>query len=472
MMYLAWRTAPALLGALLLVGCNVAELDASLTADSSPDSIPEASPEASLPEENPAVGSKAEAAAAAELWQSALNSGMSAALLAKNAVSYQDWELVATRWERAIASLEAIPPSAPNHADAQAKIDEYRQNQQVAQQRQQIRVAAAPASAGATQPAASNSSAPSNSPVAPASQGGGASAPPASGAGTSSSRSPAAPTRSARPAVSAAALNLCQGVQANPAGPSLQLSRIQFYRPPSSPFSFGNFMADVDPDKDYMIGCVTNNSRQPITHIQITYTSNNSGSLGFSLSSGGLDFPGGLIQPGATVPFRGPFGIDAGTSGLEITALDGRDQRFEPVDTVQPPLKVPFKPTGAAPAAVQPFCTAGRSPQGDQPFSVSQIQLYQPPADPFDFAGQNRFYLVGCITNHRSQPLADLGMVYGVGSSGGGFASIMLPGDAVPPGQTVPWRKFGDITAGDAPMTLGTISSNLGEINVRETVNP
>lgn len=468
MMYLAWRTAPALLGALILAGCNVAGLDAGLTADPSSEPISEAA----LPQENPAIAdSKAEAAAAAELWQSALNSGMSAALLAKNAVSFQDWELVATRWERAIASLEIIPPSAPNYADAQAKITEYRRNQQVAQQRQQIRLSADPASPGASQPA-SNSPAPSNSPAAPAPQGGSASAPAASGAGAASSRSPAAPPRSARPAVSAAALNLCQGVQANPAGPSLQLSRIQFYRPPSSPFSFGSFMDDADPGKDYMIGCVTNNSRQPIGYIQISYSSNTPGSLGFNFSSGSLSFPEDVIQPGATVPFRGPLGIDAEISGLEITSLNALNQRFESVDTVQPQLNVPFRPTGAAPAAAQPFCTAGRSPQGNQPFSVSQIQLYQPPADPFDFAGQNRFYLVGCITNHGSQPLTNLSMVYGLGGSGGGFASIMLPGNAVPPGQTLPWRRYSDIEAGESPLTIDKISGDQGEITVGVTVLP
>ncbi len=421
-----------------------------------------------MPQENLAIAdSKAEATAAAELWQSALNSGMSAALLAKNAVSFQDWELVATRWERAIASLEAIPPSAPNYADAQAKIDEYRQNQQVAQQRQQIRVSADSASPGAGQPTASNSVAPGNSPAAPAAQGGGASNPPASGAVAASPS-----TRAAAPTVSAVALNLCQGVQANPAGPALQLSRIQFYRPPSSPFGFGSSMADVDPDKDYMIGCVTNNSRQPIGYIQISYSSKTPGSLRFNISSGSLSFPGDMIQPGATVPFRGPFGIDAGISGLEISALDGRDQRFEPVNTVQPQLNVPFRPTGAAPATPQPFCTAGRSPQGNQPFSVSQIQLYQPPADPFDFAGQNRLYVVGCITNHRSQPLTDLSMTYSQRGSGGGFATVSLPGAAVPPGQTVPWRKFGDLKADESPLTVEKISSNQGEITVGVTVSP
>ena len=110
MMYLACRIGPALLGALFLAGCNVAGLNAGLTAAPSPEPIPEAS----LLQENPAIATpNAEATAAAELWQSALNSGMSAALLAKHAVSFQDWELVTTRWGRGIASLEAIPPSAP-----------------------------------------------------------------------------------------------------------------------------------------------------------------------------------------------------------------------------------------------------------------------------------------------------------------------------------------------------------------------
>ncbi len=472
----AWRIAPTLLGAIFLAGCNVAGLNAGLMAAPSPEPVPEAS----LPQENPALviaAPKAEATAAAEPWQSALNSGMSAALLAKHAVSYQDWELVATRWERAIASLEAIPPSAPNYADAQAKTNEYRQNQQVAQQRQQIRISAAPASPGASQPAASNSPTPSNSPApgnspaAPAPQGGSVSAPAASGSGAVSSRSPAAPDRSPRPTVAAAALNFCQSVQANPTGPSLQLSRIQFYRPPSTPFGFGSFMVDINPDKDYMIGCLTNNSRQPIIQVQIGYSRNTPGAGGFNYSSGSLSFPGEVIQPGATVPFRGPFGIDAGTSSLEIDGLAALNHRSELVNLVQQ-IQVPFRPTGAAPAAPQPFCTAGRSPQGNQPFSVSQIQLYRPPADPFDFAGQNRFYLVGCITNHGSQPLTDLNMTFSRGGAGLGFATVSLPGGAVPPGQTVHWRKAGDVEAGESPLTVEKISSNQGEITVEVTVSP
>jgi hypothetical protein len=69
-----------------------------------------------------------------ERFQDALDSGMGAATIAQSAESKDDWNLVVSRWQNAIALLKSVPKSSLNYTKAQKKIPEYQRNLAYAQQ--------------------------------------------------------------------------------------------------------------------------------------------------------------------------------------------------------------------------------------------------------------------------------------------------------------------------------------------------
>ncbi|MEQ9356323.1 TPM domain-containing protein [Coleofasciculus chthonoplastes] len=79
-------------------------------------------------------------------FQQALDSGMSAATLAQSAQYQEDWNLVASLWQRAIDLLKSVPDDSANAEKAQEKITEYQRNLEIAQQNAQN----APSSAAQT----------------------------------------------------------------------------------------------------------------------------------------------------------------------------------------------------------------------------------------------------------------------------------------------------------------------------------
>jgi len=70
---------------------------------------------------------------AASLLAEAEAQGTQATLLAQSAQSLDDWDLVATRWEQAIALLKRIPDNTPQTASARQRITEYQQSLATAQ---------------------------------------------------------------------------------------------------------------------------------------------------------------------------------------------------------------------------------------------------------------------------------------------------------------------------------------------------
>lgn len=66
------------------------------------------------------------------LWQEALEQATSAANLSQAAQSIDDWKLISSQWQEAIALLRRIPQSSPRHAEAQTKIAEYQRNLEAA----------------------------------------------------------------------------------------------------------------------------------------------------------------------------------------------------------------------------------------------------------------------------------------------------------------------------------------------------
>jgi hypothetical protein len=73
-----------------------------------------------------------------ERFQDGLDAGMSAATITQSAQSKDDWNLVISRWQSAIALLKTIPKSSPNYAKAQQKIAEYQRNLAYAQKQSNI----------------------------------------------------------------------------------------------------------------------------------------------------------------------------------------------------------------------------------------------------------------------------------------------------------------------------------------------
>lgn len=242
----------------------------------------DSAPVASVPTSPPAESSLESSANSPEgtggsSFQAALDTGMSAAIAAQTAVSQDDWNLVASRWQRAITQLETIPASDANHERVQQKISEYRRNLAIAQRQAQAPVAVA--------------SMPSPPPSTAA-----ASTPAAEPAHTAASQTAAQPVDA-----------LCASV--NPSGrPQLELSQLQFYQD------------GFEPDGDFLVGCLTNNSDQAVTAAGLSYGYSGGNIMGGGIGS--LIFPSEDIQPGQTVAFRSDFTINREAPQVQLSSLN------------------------------------------------------------------------------------------------------------------------------------------------------
>jgi len=81
-----------------------------------------------------------------DLIQRAQNKADSAVSIGQSAQSPEDWQLVASRWQQAIALLQAIPPDSPQRDRALTKIAEYQGHLALAREQAQSNqpVASAP----------------------------------------------------------------------------------------------------------------------------------------------------------------------------------------------------------------------------------------------------------------------------------------------------------------------------------------
>lgn len=120
------HSALLLLACGLLGGCSNSE---SMTQASVPDNPP--SPVATAP--SPEPDATPIAPDPAQQLAEAEAQATQAAMLAESAQSRDDWALVVSRWERAIALLDAIPDEAEMAAQARQTADTYRQNLATAQ---------------------------------------------------------------------------------------------------------------------------------------------------------------------------------------------------------------------------------------------------------------------------------------------------------------------------------------------------
>lgn len=380
-------------------------------------------------------------------WQDALDTGMSAAVLAQTAKFPNDWELVASRWQRAIASLQAIPEADTQYQTAQAKIAEYQRNLQVAQQHAQSGTVSR---AAAATPATSSSLSPSTSSSNPSSS---------SSSGNTSSSSP--PSRTP---ISAEASQLCEGSAAKSSDQPYGLSRLQWHQSPLiDPFSFDAFEPNQLEGSVFLIGCVTNNSSQPITAPYLWGA--------FPDALGGMLFtastPTDMIQPGQVVPFSAlvnqplasvnPSSEGGNSSGIKISGSFPTDE----IAAAQHKI-----------AEAKRYCNGVAPRQLSKPFEVNKLQIRVPTYDPFDFGKRpDEGYVIGCITNHSNQPITNIMMSYTFNGYGFSMGSLHLPVRAIQPGETMVFREMGSfLTTDRSNITVEGFTSNVGDIEVNTPV--
>ena len=102
--------------ALTLVACNSSR--PSVTSSPLPDALP-ASPIIGSPSPQPPT--------IVNPFAKGVDKAASASQLAQSAQNTDDWRLVLSQWQRAIAFMQAVPASDPNHAAAQKLLVQYRQ---------------------------------------------------------------------------------------------------------------------------------------------------------------------------------------------------------------------------------------------------------------------------------------------------------------------------------------------------------
>jgi predicted aspartyl protease len=89
--------------------------------------VAEDSPNAAQPD--------SQAEAQPDYFREAVNRATSAMVLGQSAQSQEDWQLAIGRWQQAVDLMKQVPANSPNHAQAQAKVQEYQRNLAAAQQR-------------------------------------------------------------------------------------------------------------------------------------------------------------------------------------------------------------------------------------------------------------------------------------------------------------------------------------------------
>lgn len=223
--------------------------------------------------EKPYLGASTPTVQTADPMQQAYDYAADAVSLNRSAHALNDWQLVAERWQSAIAQLQTVATADPNYDKAQAKVSEYQSNLAYAQQRAS-RFSGDyflyPVELPAIQPAASAALA--CTPIG---------------------------------AVNEAPLSFTQlGFRAMDSGRQL-------------------------------IGCLTNHTDQPLTHIALTYQASSDRDQAF-LQAGFDYLQVGVLQPGQTAPFQSQFALPSHVTQLHLSRVAWRlaNQGNEPMHEV------------------------------------------------------------------------------------------------------------------------------------------
>lgn len=254
--------------------------------------------------------------------------------------------------------------------------------------------------------------------------------------------------------------DLCAEIAAADAQQPITLSNLQFHRPIPIPFEF-----DEEIDADHLIGCITNNAEQPINGVELTLTFEVEGGSGFAVAM--VEFPGESIAPGQTVPFKHSSELDFDTTevtvkkAVTLEPMTGYEEyAFQAVDEFETQQTVVYVPAKSPPGeSVDAFCEGAAAAKTDQLLEVNRVEIYTLPRDPYDFREEQEVALVGCVTNHSDEPIEGLGMSFSTNESNFAVASVLIPGDAIQPGQTVPFRKFGELSEDTKLFTIHSMNS-------------
>jgi len=114
-----------------IAGCNPTAQQANSSVTPSPVS---GTVNASAPAPSPAVPQVPQISDA-EVYQQALGKANSAQNLTKNALSYDDWTLVASRWQQAVEGLKSLPANSPYRVMAKEKLTQFEQSLATAKKR-------------------------------------------------------------------------------------------------------------------------------------------------------------------------------------------------------------------------------------------------------------------------------------------------------------------------------------------------
>ncbi len=238
-----------------------------------PNPPPTTEPTPAIPAPDPAASPSSANPSGLTPLQVALQRADSAVDLGQTAQSVDDWKLVASRWQQSIQLLQAIPDSSLSYQSAQQKIAEYQNYLAVAQRKaNQLVVSTAPLAVASIK----NSPSPAASPAAVANP---------------LSCAPVASAANSQP---------------------VELSSVQFD---------SQNAAQPSP----IIGCITNHTDQPITAVDLAYSS------GTTEATGKLSF--GQLEPKQTIPFRSEFTVlpeakELAIAELSWTAAGGEAERL------------------------------------------------------------------------------------------------------------------------------------------------
>lgn len=176
--------------------------------------------------------------------------------LAKSARSVDDWSLVANQWQKAIGLFKTVPHTSANYSSAQKQIQQIQQQLTIAQQKASHPIVEAP--------------------------------------------------------MATTTVFFSTGVTcsqtAAPAATPMMLSKVQFQ--------------SIHPgDKTaHIVGCITNNSNQPITNVSLAYKGS-SAKQSDIFQAGNTIITPMAIEPGRTVAFRSSVTVDALVTNVNIQTV-------------------------------------------------------------------------------------------------------------------------------------------------------
>ncbi|NJO75521.1 MAG: hypothetical protein HC833_18190 [Leptolyngbyaceae cyanobacterium RM1_406_9] len=226
--------------------------------------------------------------------------------LAETARSADDWGLVVSQWEQAIALLQSVPADSPDYAAAQQRLTAYEQSLTAAQQQ------------AANVPADTNALPPTSS-------------------------------------VTVSNQVTCREVESTPESNPVELTNVQF--DPEASENGGNFV----------VGCITNHSDQTVSDVSVSYRGGSAENP--NLFQGGYSSLGiSALEPGETVPFRSSFTINPEVTTVNVEEVfwtpegASEPQQIEAPLTLERPTRSEGRPASSPASPTRPGANSPSPP--------------------------------------------------------------------------------------------------------------